>query len=733
MSIKKIVSILLVIIIPVVVFFVCRDEETVKYGYNGDAKISTLSSQTVAQNSNLALNWDDNAKCIVLENKKTGKWWTNVPREIYERGETCSTLDISVQDMEFYQTEFISGEEPLDSGKISCEKIENGVELTYYFDKVKIAVPVSYVLRDDSLLVTIDGAKIQEDGKKYRLVYASVSPKLCSVKQGTEEAYLFVPEGNGALMYTNVNADGHRKVEIGTANVAAHDVGSSASAPESSGMRVFGIKDKTDAMVCIAENTPGAVGIYASAGDRKSDYASVYSVFYFVDYDYFYGKASNSGAVRHLSDRYSSKISVGYYPLENENADYNGMAKKYREYLIKAGYIKENKTSISSPYSLTILGGVMTTTTVMGLPVQSLKKMTSFNEAKDIIKDITDITGEKPVIRLKGFTESGINFGEIAGGYAFASELGDDNERKALENYCKKNNIPLYSEFEMIKYSESGSGFSYSSDSAKTAILYPAEFSPVNVPLRDFNSDVKIRYLKRSKIGEAVNTLIDTIKDEKISGVSIASLGSISYSDYSENIKYGVTGRMEKDTKDYFLKIKKTGAGIAANSATYFAAGLVDTVFDAPLDVNGKLYYDVEIPFYQLVYSGVTPLYSSAVNTASIPERKIMMAASTGTGLGFTVVDYFEKSYMETAAEKLYACVYKENTQFIKSSLENYGEIYKAINGSKIESYELLENDVTKTVFENGVTVYANHSSNEVETPIGNLGKYGFGMEREGV
>ena len=77
--------------------------------------------------------------------------------------------------------------------------------------------------------------------------------------------------------------------------------------------------------------------------------------------------------------------------------------------------------------------------------------------------------------------------------------------------------------------------------------------------------------------------------------------------------------------------------------------------------------------------------------------------------------------------------IYKENTQFIKSSLENYGEIYKAINGSKIESYELLENNVTKTVFENGVTVYANHSSNEVETPIGKLGKYGFGMEREGV
>ena len=33
---------------------------------------------------------------------------------------------ISVQDMELYQSEFISGEEPLNSNKISCEKIDNG-------------------------------------------------------------------------------------------------------------------------------------------------------------------------------------------------------------------------------------------------------------------------------------------------------------------------------------------------------------------------------------------------------------------------------------------------------------------------------------------------------------------------------------------------------------------------------------------------------------------------------
>ena len=534
-------------------------------------------------------------------------------------------------------------------------------------------------------------------------------------------------------MYTNIDADGNRKITIGSANVASHDDTSGKFNSESTGMRVFGIKDDVNALMCIAEDTAGAVGISASAGDKKTDYSNVYPVFNFVDTDYFYGKATNAAAVRHLSDRTQSKISVGFYPLSNEEADYNGMAKRYRKYLTDKGYISDDKCESASPYSLTMLGGVLTTSSSMGIPVKTVKSMTDYAEAQKITESITKLTGIKPVVRLKGYTESGINYGEIAGGYDFSSEIGSAKEREKFEKYCKDNNIPLYFDFDLLKYSESGSGFSYSGDSAKTAVLHPAEKSGVNVPLRDANSNMTYRLIKRSKIEDAVNKLKDMIEDEKLSGVSITSLGQISYSDYSDGIKYAVTGGMEKDTVDSFKTIKKTGALVSASAATYFVAGLVDTVFDAPLGISGKYQYDIEIPFYQMVYSGVTPLYSSAINLSSVPQQKIMMAASTGTGLGFTVINEFNKNFMETSAEKLYACVYEENKELIKSALDKYSEIYKAIDNSKIKNYDILENKVTKTVFENGVVVYANNSSDKVLSPIGELDGFDFRMEREGV
>ncbi len=733
MLFKRIVSVLLVLIIIATLLTGCNKNKNVKYDYNSNVKINTVSSSIVAQNNNFILHWDDNAKCILFENKKTGKIWSNVPLDMYENGETCSTLDISVQDMELYQSEFISGEEPLNSNKISCEKIEDGIKVTYYFDSVQISIPVSYVLRDDSLVASINGSEIEEKGEKYRLFYVAVSPKLCSVSNEATNSYIFVPEGNGALMYTNVDADGSRKVEIEAANVASHDVTSNTNQTETSGMRVFGIKDNDNAMLCIAENTPSAVGIYASAGDKKSDYSNVYPVYFFADYDYFYGKATNAAAVRHLSDRCQSTISVGFYPLENEEANYNGMAARYRGYLIDSGYINEKHEITNSPYAVTILGGVNTTSSIMGIPVKTMKSMTTFNQAKTIIENISEVTGIKPKVRLSGFTESGINYGEIAGGYDFASKLGSKKDRLELEDYCKDNNISLYSEFEMIKYNKTGSGFSYTSDSAKTAILYSAEKSGVNVPLRDYNENISFRFLKRSKIKDAVDKMEKTITQKQISGVCLSSLGELSYSDYSEGMDYAVASKIDTDTKQFVTQLKNTNSNVAVSAGTYFSAGLADDVFDAPLDISGMYQYDVEIPFYQLVFSGITPLYSTAVNMSANPDEKIMMAASTGTGLGFTVLNNFEKSYMETTSEKLFACVYSENVDLIKDSLKEYNEIYSAINNSKITSYEFLDENLTKTVFENGVVVYANHSSDEINSPIGKLLPYGFGMEREEI
>lgn len=65
---------------------------------------------------------------------------------------------------------------------------------------------LSYILREDSLYVSLSSDDIAE-GEVNNLIGVSVAPYLCSVKNGVEDDYLFVPPGNGAVMYTDTQPD----------------------------------------------------------------------------------------------------------------------------------------------------------------------------------------------------------------------------------------------------------------------------------------------------------------------------------------------------------------------------------------------------------------------------------------------------------------------------------------------------------------------------------------------
>ena len=723
---KKTISAFLCLLICMLAFAGCGKNSSVKYFYNGKVEIKSLDSQILAENGKLKLVWNNESKGISLENKETGKVWSNFS----DAEDITSSLDLYVQDMQIFQTEFVSSLDAFKKNKVSAEKIDNGVRLTYYFDKVKISIPVEYTLRADSLLISIDGSKIAEDGRKYRLLTVTPSPHITSISKEAENSYIFTTEGIGALIDIGEDADGQRKSATGNANVSALSTTSDTNDLEKSGFRAYGLKDNDEAIFCIAEDTAGAVSVRFSAGDKKSDYSSIYSEINMVDSDYTKGKAAASGDVRLLSDRLQSVVSIGYYPLSGENANYNGMAKCYRKYLSDNGFISDEEKDFSSPYAVTALGGVMSTSSILGFPKSTLKVATTFNEVKNIIERITKETGEKPIVRLQGYGETGLNTGKIAGGYSFPSAFGSNKDRLALEDYCKDEGISLYTNFDLVRYSKSGSGFSYTNDSAKTATLHTAEFSGVNVPLRDYNSKLAYRLLSRKKIDKAVDKLIKMADKKDISGICLEYFGAKSYSDYSD-IKYAVTGLMDTDTKTQIEKIKKSGKSVSGSGSTYYAAGLLNAVFEAPLDEYGKYQYTKEIPFYQLVFSGTVPLYSAPINTASNPNEKIMLAASTGTGLGFSVAENFQNEYMETNTYKLYSCSYDYCIELINKSLGQYKDIYSAINGSKIDSYDYIDENVTKTVFENGVVVYANHSSKTVNSPAGEL--YGYGFTMEGV
>ena len=724
---KRTVSAILAVVLLIACFSGCKSDNGAGYDYNGNVKLKQLESQVIAENDNLKLTWNKEETGLTLLVKSTGKEWKNFIDD-GNASTITSTLDLTYQSQETFQWDSAFSDQ---IKKVSAEKIKNGIRITYYFDKIKISVPVTYVLRNDSLLMTVNGSQIGEQGEDNRLLSVAPSKAFMMVDKEQDDSYIFISDGIGALIDTKESfAVARRDFSVGSANEASLSTSSDANPYDSCGMRAYGIKDKENAMFCIAEKNAGAVGMKVNAGDVSSDYSKVYADISMVDSDYTRGRSTNAGDVRIVSDRMQSEVSIGLYPLSGDDANYVGMAKCYRKYLEKNGFISNQKRDFTSPYAVTALGGVMVTESVLGVPTKNLKVATTFDEAKELFGSFSKDIGTAPVTRIKGFGETGLNIGKIAGGYKFASEFGNDDAFSNLQKYCDDSGKPLYTDFDIVKYAKSGNGFSYNNDAAKTATLHAAEFSTVNVPLRDYNANNKYRLLSRTKLGNAIDKLVDFKNKKKLSGISLTTFGSIFYSDLTDT-DYAVTCRMAKETKGYIDTLKKTGVKLSGSSPAFFSAGLMDTIFDAPLERSGNYNYMVEIPFYQMVYGGVVPMYSGALNTASNPKERLMLAAAGGTGISVSVIKNFQTSYMEDNVEKLYNCNYEYALDLLKTSLDSYQSIYNKTAGKKIVKYEFLNDNMTLTVteFENGAKVYANHSSTSVESPVGKLEGYGFKME----
>ncbi|MBE6727438.1 MAG: hypothetical protein E7562_02185 [Ruminococcaceae bacterium] len=720
---KKTVALVLSFCMLFMLYGCSSEKSTSSYDINSPVK--THPTGVVASNEKFELIWDSSNYSVKLKSLVNGKIWSNIPDGYTGTSSAVqSTININIMNTNSMKQDMVRGySETAAKGRVSCEQIKNGVKVTYYFDNYLISVPVEYVLREDSIAVSIRTKEVVEGGE-YVVLSVNLAPYMCSCENVDTSAYLFVPTGSGALMNVAENADSTRKYSGAVYGEDASRIQPEITIdPEQIYMPCYGVATSNgNALFAIIENAAETAVIEAEAGNSRTDYSCVSSTFYLRGYDSF-ATTQWIWSYQDLNyvsdDRADNVITVGYYPLYDDMADYNGMAKCYRDYLLKNGGLSKSDVS-QTPYSLTFVGGALKTVATGGIPHNVTSVLTSFSSAQKIIDDITNRSGVKPSVQLIGYGNNGIDVGKIAGGYDFIGDFGSKDSRESLEKYCKNNGIDLYTDFDLIRYTESGGGFSYLSDAAKSATLHIAESYLINTPLRDYDKSTVYRFIKKSEIKNATKKLIEFIDDEDVSGVSISSLSNVSYSDFT-SIKYGVKGESESIAKNSINSLKKSKHSVAVSAANQYAACVADTVYNSPLTNGDYDVFDEWIPFYQMVFKGSKPIYSSYINLQ--PDRKmaLLSALAGGNGLGFAICDSYDIDLSVSKTFPLYGTVYTDNKQFIVESLENYADYYEAVKNAKIDRFEILSSGVSRTVFDNGVSILVNRTEQSFLSELGEL------------
>ena len=714
---------------------VATSEATVKF----PEKLEQVESQTIASNEKLTLEWDSEKKCILIKQHGSEKVWSTIPYELYLGEEVNEELNAPIY-IEYVNStnlikEKLGGYNGAVAGnRVSSTKIEDGIELIYYFDSVGISVPVQYQLTEEALDITVDMARVQE-GKENKLLSVSVAPYLCSTVNNTEDSYLVVPSGSGALMYVDEREEGTR---TWSGDIYGEDLArllpESLNQDETVRLPFFGVKQGSDALLTIVKDGQEAATLSANAGNQSTGYSNAQVTFYARGYDV----AENSKGVRMTMDIYQlaenivqKKVTASFYPMNGEDADYVGMAKRYQEYLNREGILTQDTKE--EAYALYLSGGGRIQELFVGLPFETTKALTTFEQAEDILEELLDETGISPEVQLKGFGKTGLDAGKVAGGFAFADAFGDENDRKSLEEFCKENEISLFTDFDLIHFKKNGNGYFTLIDTAGSALMRKVKIYPKHKALWSYEKKEEADFLlKRERLQSAVDELEKVINKKKLSGVSLSTLGQYAYSDYSKE-EYNLRGGSITDVQKFMKQISNAGSNIATNGANIYAAVMADSVFEVPIGNGDYTGLDATVPLYQLVLRGYASLYSTAINLEADQDAAIANAVSSGTSLGFSLVGEYDLVFTNTYHKDLFASDYEGNKESLVETVSKTAEYYSSIQGESIINYEFISDTVTKTEFHNGVTVYVNHSDRTVPSPVGELKAYEFSYVMEGM
>ena len=735
MRAKRVVALIASVLLALPLATACSSKgNTPRGSYDSTYDLKSAKSGTVASNKRFTLLWDEQTKSVFFQDKQTSKIWGTVPYEYYFSGASNADLQlyspITIEYIEPVndQVKTLESYSGVMKGRIVAKAIENGVQVTYCYDQQQIAVPVQYLLREDSVEVRIMVADIIEgDNRIYQI---HLAPFLASVANDTEGGYLFVPSGSGALMTTDTASHEQRTFRD---DVYGKDpTTNNTEQPkmiEPIRLPVFGATDGENALMGIIEKGAEYAWIQAQAGYENIGYAGVGSGFRVRGAETIYVPALYGTYSQ--TPYYASNVidmdyvSVGYYPLSGDKANYVGMAEAYADYLVKSGGMPEKGET--PQLFLEFLGGALCRQNFLGFPYQSVQASTTFTQVREILQDIGDSTGASPVVKLTGFGNAGLDAGKIAGGYTFHNRMGGEKGYKTLLEYCSTNQLSLFADFDLINFRQSGSGFSTNFNSAQKVsgvVAYQYIYSPMFQGYRE-EFDYTYRLLSRGKLGEAVQKLIKKSASLGVTGISLESLGKTAYSDYSE-VQYQIRGRMGEEVAQWLADIREAGHPLLTTSPNDYAAVNSDFIAGSPANSARFDAVDEDVPFYQLVFRGRIPIALSPINMAGDVTKRYLQAIETGSGLYFSLTDTYDRQFIRSTQNALLASVYEDNRDDILSMIEESAAFYQAVDGCKIVGHIRLEEGVTRTDFDNGVSVVVNQTDHPAATPLGTVDGHSF-------
>lgn len=680
--------------------------------------------ELVASDENLELYFDFTHATVQVKDKvKNYVWKGVVDSDVYEKfpkanalwkNTMSSSILISYNDLEARDGRAAELTHAGDCDYLETRKIDNGVEAVYGFTVKGIYVTVQYIIENGEFAVKIPVDGITEE-TRYIVNKITVLP-FFGAADINQDGYMLYPDGCGAITLFNNSANRVQSVKVATWNTYTTNkvsldywLNSNDFERYNAAMPIIGIKNGDNAFLGVITEGEANSEITCDPAGRVIDVNRIYfGLKMRNEMDLTASNVTNADGtvttgrdiVRIDKDLLKTDREIRYFFLHDEEANYSGMAKAYREYLIEKGELNDAiGDNDEYPLALSFFMG----TTERQLVTDKYVTMTSFENLEEIFDDLmaNGVKASKTLLTHWVKKDEGYpTYWPVAG------KLGGKNGLKDFNNYLEGKNIDVFLDQNLIFGDEDEGGFSKVDD-----VVYSGIGTPISA---EYNSDYYL--LSPSTVLRMAKDFIGKTEDYNNIGIGYANIGNAVYDDYNED-----NPSTREDTvaawKELFATTQNSGKKAAVEGANQYSYGNVDYIYSIPITNYGLSITDYAVPFVQMVVSGLIPYsagtYEAGNLTYDLDIQKLEW-------IEFGALPYFYLTYenalklKDTGYNFLFTSTYSfwrdRVIDTYKEFEENFGDTY----GEQMISHEVLAEDVKRVEYSNGKIIYLNYSSNEV-------------------
>ena len=596
-----------------------------------------------------------------------------------------------------------------------ADKVLNKSETTT--DKPIFSVSMIYRLEGDELVVEVP-LKELEYQNDYPIYTISMLPYF-GAGSTTDEGFLFVPEGGGAIInfnngktaqnqyYTNMYGRDYALVLRDLVNYP------------SSNFNVFGIANGEDSFICMLEGGAPYAAIQADISGRNHSYNyvnSTYTVCFREQYDV--GAIATSDIYVFIEELPDETLSQRYR-FVNSNS-YIDMAKEYQDYLLdNYGDVLTANNDASTPVAFEIVGAVDKVRQILGVPTSMPLKLTTFDEAGEMITQLKNEGINNMTVKLTGWCNGGVKQ-QLLTKVKPISSLGGKKDLNNLVSTAKNLGVDLYLEG-ITQYAHNSNlldGFFSYRDAAKTIAKERAElfqYSAVTYAAREGADSYWL--LHTDFANEMADNLIKATGDYG-TGVAFKDLGMDLSSDF---YKKDVRSRQSvmNDQVEKLKAANASGQNILINYGNIYALPYSKIVTNMELDGNKHTLLDANVPFLQTAIHGYVNYTGTPINISGNDVREVLTAAEYGAGLQFSFMKESAFALQKTLYTEYYGSDYATWHDRMLEIYTRYTSELGHTYNQQIVDHKVYTEDVRCTTYEDGTKVYVNYGDTDYTSEDG--------------